>query len=136
MIAAIKEARVLSERFDDFRQQAHIALPTMRANLEFPGWLTSRGAFARLLRERRQRSAPINRVSRFDEHHKQRPYSFGRIDTRITKRRQRHDSCCRRIVVQVGGFGEEYSEATRWFIRRSRFHPAGWPAIAICQTSQ
>ena len=68
----------------------------------------------RLLRKGRRRSAPINRVFRFDGRHEQRLYSLGRIDTRITKRRQRHDSCCRRIVVQVGGFGEGYSEATRW----------------------
>ena len=51
----------------------------MRANLECPGWLTSRGTFVRLFRERRQRSAPINRVSRFNGRHEQRPYSLGRI---------------------------------------------------------
>ena len=79
MIAAIKEAAFWTTAFDDFRQQARIAPPMMRANLERPGCLTSRGAFVRLFRERRQRSAPINRVSRFDGRHKQRPYSLGRI---------------------------------------------------------
>lgn len=46
MIAAIKEARVLSDRFDDFRQQARIAPPHDAGEPERPGWLTNRGAFS------------------------------------------------------------------------------------------
>lgn len=81
MIAAVNCARALDALFQWLSptspHRASLDADERRAPLTGQ---PVRGAFScDCLGKRRQRSAPINRVSRFDGRHKQRPYSLGRI---------------------------------------------------------
>lgn len=81
MIAAINCARALDALFQWLSPTSpHCASHNAGKPRAPPIGCPIGGAFScDCLGKRRQRSAPINRVSRFDGRHKQRPYSLGRI---------------------------------------------------------
>lgn len=109
MIAAVNCARALDALFQWLSptspHRASLDADERRAPLTGQ---PVRGAFScDCLGKRRQRSAPINRVSRFDGRHKQRPYSLGRIIMPLIHERgfpllnpklTRHLGCARGLI--------------------------------------